>query len=133
MYIVRSICTVILLFFACMLSQAMAGPVSQQELETLFSGNTAFGKHLGKNLTLRDYYAKDGGFVSWRGKNSILRGKWWIAKNRSAICIRYKHKPDKPYCRGIIKNNDGSYSRIRASDGKPLIRYSRFEKGDKTK
>jgi len=107
--------------------------ISSKELKTIFSGHTAIGRHIDKNLQIKDYYGKKGHFVSLRSNGKELVGKWWVGKSRDSICIKYKHKPDKTYCRAVVRNAKGGYDKIREKDGKVLVHYDSIVPGNKTK
>ena len=107
--------------------------LTKQELEELFTGKTAIGKHMQKNVDMKDYYSKKGRFVSLRSNGEQLEGKWWISKKRDAICIKYKNIPDKSYCRAVVKNEKGGFDKIRDKDGEVLVHYETMVKGNKTK
>lgn len=107
--------------------------ISNKELQKLFSGNTAIGTHVGKNIQIKDYYGKKGHFVSLRSNGKKLVGKWWTSKTRDLICIKYKHLPKKAFCRAIIKTANGGYDKIRGKDGKVLVHYQSIVPGNKTK
>jgi len=107
--------------------------LSNAELERIFAGKTAIGRHIQKNLEVRDYYSKKGHFTSQRSNGDRLKGKWWISKKRDAICIKYKHISDKSFCRAVVADGKGGYDKIYEKDGKVLIHYDRVVKGNKTK
>jgi len=108
-------------------------PISNDKLQEIFAGKTAIGKHISKGLDIKDYYSKKGKFVSLRSDGELLVGKWWLSKKRDGICVKYKHKPDKMYCRAIVSDGKGGYKKIRAKDGKVLVYYEKLVKGNKTK
>ena len=108
-------------------------PISNDQLRKIFAGKTAIGKHVSKGLEVKDYYSKKGKFVSLRSNGDRLVGKWWISKKRDGICVKYKHKPDKMYCRAIVSDEKGGYKKIRGKDGKVLVYYEKLVKGNKTK
>jgi len=118
---------------AMVLANESRSVLTKQELEKLFTGNTAIGKHMQKNVDMKDYYSKKGRFVSLRSNGERLEGKWWTSKKRDAICIKYKHIPDKTYCRAVVKNEKGGFDKIREKDGKILVHYATVVKGNKTK
>ena len=108
-------------------------PLNQDELDRVFSGKTAIGRHVSKNLEVKDYYARKGKFVSLRSNGERLPGKWWVSKKRDAICVKYKHKPKVSYCRAVVKDAKGGYNKIRAKDDKILVQYHKIVKGNKTR
>lgn len=107
--------------------------IPSKELHNLFSGKTAIGQHIGKNLQIKDYYGKKGHFISLRSNGTKLTGKWWVSSNRDAICVKYKHKPKKSFCRIVVKGAKGGFDKIRTKDGKVLIHYESIVPGNKTK
>jgi len=120
--------------FLCGLSFSVAAENSPEgltrpELQLLFSGNTGIGIHVAKNLSVHDYYGEKGHFTSWRSNGEKLKGHWWISKQRHAICVKYKHRPDKSFCRAVVKNPRGGYDKIREKDGKVLVHYDAISKG----
>lgn len=117
---------------ALALADTSRSTLNNQELEKIFAGNTAIGKHIQKNLDIRDYYSKKGRFVSLRSNGDRLKGKWWISKKRDAICVKYKHVPDKAYCRAIVADGKGGYDKIYEKDGRVLVHYDSIVKGNKT-
>ena len=124
----------IVLLMALLSTSALADErLSNKELKKLFKGNTAIGLHIGKNLQIKDYYGKRGHFESLRSNGKKLSGKWWVSKNHDLLCVKYKHKPDKAYCRVVVKNSKGGYDKIRRKDGKVLIHYDSIVPGNKTK
>lgn len=112
---------------------ASAKELSRAELTDTFAGKTAYGLHIAKKLTLKDYFAKNGKFISARSNGEKIIGKWWVSANRAAICIRYKHKPKQRFCREIVTSSKGGYDRIRKKDSTILIHYDKIENGNKTK
>jgi len=107
--------------------------LSRGELQQLFAGNTAIGTHVSKKLQVKDYYGKKGKFVSSRSNGEKLKGKWWISHKRAAVCVKYKHKPDKAFCRVVVKSQQGGYDKIRDKDGAVMVHYDKFVPGKLTK
>ena len=124
---------ILLTFCGSSLADESVTPISNDKLREIFAGKTAIGKHLSKGLDIKDYYSKKGKFVSLRSNGEKLVGKWWISKKRDGICVKYKHKPDKMYCRAIVADGKGGYKKIRGKDGKVLVYYEKLVKGNKTK
>ena len=107
--------------------------LSRKELHEIFTGNTAIGQHLQKNLQIKDYYGKKGHFVSLRSDGQKLTGKWWVSKHLDLLCLKYKHIPDKSFCRTVIKSAKGGFDKIRRKDGKVLVHYEQLVPGNQTK
>lgn len=124
---------ILLAFSGFSVANETGKPIDNDQLRKIFAGKTAIGKHISKGLELKDYYSKKGKFVSLRSNGERLVGKWWISKKRDGICVKYKHKPDKMYCRAIVADGKGGYKKIRAKDGKVLVHYEKIVKGNKTK
>jgi len=124
---------ILLIFCGSSLADESVTPISNDKLREIFAGKTAIGKHISKGLDIKDYYSKKGKFVSLRSNGEKLVGKWWVSKKRDGICVKYKHKPDKMYCRAIVSDGKGGYKKIRAKDGKVLVYYEKLVKGNKAK
>ena len=104
------------LFFTVLLIALVSVPVrggelSNAEIKSLLSGKTAIGEHRAKGFSLKNYYASDGTFISIRGKNTKRKGKWWMAKNTDAVCVRFRNQKGKikNYCRGLRSDGKGGY------------------------
>lgn len=108
------------------------GMMNNSDIKKVFSGKTAFGKHLKKGFTMKDYYATDGKFTSVRSNGKKLHGKWWMSKKRDAVCVRFKnYKPEKKFCRAIVSDGSGGYKKTK-KDGTAHIHYTRIVDGDQT-
>lgn len=107
--------------------------LSREQLQQTFTGNTAVGLHLKKKLKVSDYYGKNGKFVSTRSNGDKLVGKWWISKKQNVICVRYKHKVKKKYCRTVITDGKGGYSKVGTKTGKVYMLYEKVLPGKLTK
>jgi len=124
---------ILLIFNGVSAADETVKPISNDELRKIFAGKTAIGKHISRGMELKDYYSRKGKFVSLRSNGERLVGKWWLSKKRDGICVKYKHKPDKMYCRAIVADGKGGYKKIRGRDGKALVYYEKLVKGNKTK
>ena len=124
---------IFLIFCGSSVADESVAPIGNDKLRKIFAGKTAIGKHLSKRLEIKDYYSKKGKFISLRSNGDRLVGKWWISKKRDGICVKYKHKPDKMYCRTIVSDGKGGYKKIRGRDGKVLVHYEKIVNANKKK
>ncbi len=89
--------------------------MNKMELTKLITGNTLVGSHLIKNHKFHMYMKKDGTHVEKRN-GTILPGKWSV-NPKGKLCWSYDIK-DKTWCRWILNNGDGTYTKVKGKHKK---------------
>jgi hypothetical protein len=88
-------------------SQVVAGnSMSGEQINTMMSGNTTYGKHTRKNKHGHSFKHADGAFVGWNNEDGKRTGTWRTQGNK------YCRTPDgdSERCFELSDNGDGTYN-----------------------
>lgn len=87
-------------------SQVIAGSsMSGEQINTMMSGNTTYGKHTRKDKRGHSFRSADGTFVGWNNVDGQRSGTWRVQGNQ------YCRTPDgdSGRCFELSDNGDGTY------------------------
>ena len=99
----------------------------------IFSGKTAYGKHLKKNKPGHNvYFAPDGTSKRFTEAGEHQTGKWHV-NDQAQQCIEWDHNAGVRYCRAVMAGfADDVYFRIKQKGNKRIkvFKYNDFRDGD---
>jgi len=107
----------------------IAGSLSGDEIKSAFSGKTASGDHLKKNMGVKSFHATDGSYKSILSDGTVRTGKWWVDGDN--LCLRFDGE-GKDRCRLIESDGGDGYKKIHPKKGKAVVHFKSLEDGDKT-
>lgn len=105
-----------------------SGPLSGQDILTLFSNNTVDGHHVRKNFTFTRYFAADGRLLEKNTKKGARAGRWRV--KGKTLCERFENQRES--CREIVKedNTIKKYTTTGKGERVVAIVYKRFRYGN---
>jgi hypothetical protein len=84
------------------------GPLSQDEVKALLSGNTVSGKHEKGRYSFQSYFAPDGVLRQVRDNGEKLQGSWMV-RSDGDLCANFG---EGDVCGPILPLGGGQYKRM---------------------
>ncbi len=85
------------------------------EITELFSGKTVTGRHLKRGYYFKSYYEPSGTYRSYQNGALTPREATWFV-SRDEICITWQAPHEGPLCRHMVRERDGSYTKVLKKD-----------------
>ena len=99
--------------------------LSQDEVKNLVMGKTIHATHLKRDFDFIVYFDKDGKTAFRKQDNETTKTTYSIKDNKHCI---FWNGEDR--CANILKNEDGSYTRV-TPNGRKVVKWLKFNEGNK--
>ena len=85
--------------------------LSGAEITELFAGKTVSGRHLRRGYSFTSYYEPGGTYRSYQnGASTPREANWYVTGDE--ICITWMNPYEGPLCRHMVRERDGSYTKV---------------------